>query len=212
MCSEESSFPQEALSGSPTVWKFVSFNSGKFPWIISIHGISNAFSLFSLFFCLRWIIQFSHFLLPITLSSILFSGWFLQLYVTISLNGFFSSMLQFPVEHFIPAFRCAVSKNSPYSLKVQSPFAFLSQLHKRKGRAVFLQNPRATSAASSLLLSPSVISGSLLVFACHLQCLETNGYLPTLLNSSTTLMSLHFVGTSDCAASRASLSGPSLWI
>lgn len=195
MCSEESSFPQEALSGSPTVWQFVSFNSGKFPWIISIHGISNVFSLFSLFFCLWWIIQFSHFLLPITLSSILFSGWFLQLYVTISLNGFFSSMLQFPVEHFIPAFRRAVSKNSLYFLKVQSPFAFLSQLHKRKGHAVFLQNP-------SLLLSPSAISGSLLVSACHLQCLETNGYLPTLLNSSKTLMSLHFVGTSDCAASR----------
>lgn len=118
------------------------------------------------------------------------------------LDGFFSSMLQFFVEHFIPAFRCAVSKNSLYSLKVQSPFAFLSQLHERKGHAVFLQNPRATSTASSLLLFPSAISGSLLVSACHLQCLETNGYLPTLLNSSKTLMSLHFVGTPDCAASR----------
>lgn len=81
------------------------------------------------------------------------------------LDGFFSSMLQFPVEHFIPTFRCAVSKNSLYSLKVQGPFALLSQLHKHKARAVFLQNPRVTSAASSLLPSPSAVSGSLLVSA-----------------------------------------------
>lgn len=73
--------------------------------------------------------------------------------------------------------------------------------------------------ASSLLLFPEV--SHLRIPACfclssalrpYLQGLETIGYLPILQHSSTKLASRHFVGTSACAASWRTPSGPGVWI
>lgn len=202
--------------GSSLYWR-VNCQGNVFRWILSLsmHSVDSqnwlSVSLHSgqcpclqgIFFVLFVLLSLMG--LPVSPS---FPGF--HLFVIGSIFWMISSVLCYNSqwEHFIFAFRYAVSENSLLFSEFSEQLHPLSSVHKCKNPAVFLQNQRAASCCLVFGFVPICPLYSPCLFLPVIHRKSDTGCGLIFQNSTEKLTSLHFVGTSVWGTP----SGPGLWI